>query len=161
MASHLETVRRRCEAERELPVGVLEQVADLQPERGLSRPERRHRVLPARDDVEKGAPRRGVALVQRRIVARTHEKHRERRGGDERRIMHDYVNWRREARTVTDLGAWRTLQRNLVVGGRQIEPVTAAELTASALALARVPPLLGRPLVEADRYTRVWVGARN
>ena len=73
-----------------------------------------------------------------------------RRNGDERRIMHDYVNWRREARTVTDLGAWRTLQRNLVVGGRQIEPVTAAELTASALALARVPPLLGRPLVEAD-----------
>ena len=50
----------------------------------------------------------------------------------------------------TDLGAYRTVERNLVIGGARLEPVTAAEITASAFALARVPPLLGRPLLEAD-----------
>ena len=73
-----------------------------------------------------------------------------RKNGDEHRIMHDFVGWRRAARAVTDLGAYRTVQRNLVIGGARLEPVTAAEITASALALARVPPLLGRPLLEAD-----------
>ena len=73
-----------------------------------------------------------------------------RRNGNERRIMHDYVGWRRAARSVTDLGAYRTVQRNLVIDGAQLEPVTGAEITASALALARVPPLLGRPLLAAD-----------
>ena len=73
-----------------------------------------------------------------------------RKNGDEHRIMHDYIGWRRDARAVTDVGAYRTVQRNLVVEGGRLEPVTAAEITASAFALARVPPLLGRPLVEAD-----------
>jgi predicted permease len=73
-----------------------------------------------------------------------------RKGGDEHRIMHDFVGWRRAARSVTDVGAYRTVQRNLVIGRARLEPVTAAEITAAALALARVPPLLGRPLLEAD-----------
>jgi putative ABC transport system permease protein len=73
-----------------------------------------------------------------------------RQNGDERRIMHDFVGWRHTARSVTDVGAYRTVQRNLVIGGARLEPVTAAEITAPALALARVPPLLGRPLLEAD-----------
>jgi putative ABC transport system permease protein len=73
-----------------------------------------------------------------------------RKNGDEHRIMHDFVAWRREARAVTDVGAYRTVQRNLVLGEARLEPVTAAEITAGALALARVPPLLGRPLLEAD-----------
>jgi predicted permease len=73
-----------------------------------------------------------------------------RKNGDEHRIMHDFVGWRRAARSVTDVGAFRTVQRNLVIGGARLEPVTAAEITASALALARVPPLVGRPLLEAD-----------
>ena len=73
-----------------------------------------------------------------------------RKNGDEHRIMHDFVGWRRAARAVTDLGAYRTVKRNLVIGGARLEPVTAAEITAAGLALARVPPLLGRPLLEAD-----------
>ena len=83
-----------------------------------------------------------------RIV--TIEMRDSRRGGDEHRIMHDFTGWRRDARAVTDLGAWRTVRRNLVIGGARPEPVTAAEITAAGFALARVPPLLGRPLVEAD-----------
>lgn len=71
-------------------------------------------------------------------------------GGDERRLRHDFSTWRRELRLVEDLGAYRTLQRNLVLGNARPEPVTVAETTASAFRVASVPPLLGRPLLDAD-----------
>ena len=71
-------------------------------------------------------------------------------GEDERRLLHDFLNWRTEARSLTDLGAYRTVERNLILGDARPEPVTVAETTASAFRVARVPPLLGRPLVDAD-----------
>jgi predicted permease len=70
--------------------------------------------------------------------------------GDERRLAHDFLNWRRDLRSIEDLGAYRTLERNLILGDARPEPVTAAETTAAAFRVARVPPLLGRPLLEAD-----------
>jgi putative ABC transport system permease protein len=69
---------------------------------------------------------------------------------DERRILHDFIGWRRDARTIQELGAYRTLERNIIVDGARPEPVTAAEITASAFQLTRVPPLFGRPLLESD-----------
>ena len=69
---------------------------------------------------------------------------------DERRVLHDVLVWRRQATTIEDLGAYRTLERNLMLGDARPEPVTVAETTASAFRLARIPPLLGRPLLEAD-----------
>lgn len=69
---------------------------------------------------------------------------------DERRLLHDFVTWRREVRLIEDLGAYRTLERNLVLGSARPEPVTVAETTASAFRVASVPPLLGRPLLDAD-----------
>ena len=51
-----------------------------------------------------------------------------RKNGDEHRIIHDFLGWRRAARSVTDLGAYRTVQRNLVIGDARLEPVTAAEI---------------------------------
>jgi putative ABC transport system permease protein len=69
---------------------------------------------------------------------------------DERRLLHDLAEWRRQLRSIHDLGAYRTLERNLILGDARAEPVTVAEITASAFRLARVPPLLGRPLLEAD-----------
>jgi predicted permease len=71
-------------------------------------------------------------------------------GGDERRLAHDFLSWRRDARTVEELGAYRTLERNLILGGARPEPVTVAEITASAFRLAAIPPLVGRPLLESD-----------
>ena len=68
----------------------------------------------------------------------------------DRQILHDFAAWRRELRSVRELGAYRTLERNLIVPRRAPEPVAVAEITASAFGLARVPPLLGRYLVEAD-----------
>jgi predicted permease len=69
---------------------------------------------------------------------------------DEPRLLHDFLAWRQHARSLEDLGAYRTLERNLIVGDARPEPVTVAETTASAFRLARVPPLFGRPLLDAD-----------
>ena len=63
---------------------------------------------------------------------------------------HDYVTWRAELESVEDLGAFGTLERNLITGQGGGEPVLVAEISASAFRLARVPALLGRPLVETD-----------
>lgn len=69
---------------------------------------------------------------------------------DERRILHDLVGWRRDARMVEDLGAYRTIERNLVIGQSRPELVTLAEISASAFRVAPVAPLLGRPLIDSD-----------
>jgi putative ABC transport system permease protein len=68
----------------------------------------------------------------------------------EQRVLHDFLNWRNEVRTIEDLGAYRTLDRNLIPGHGRPEPVAVAEITASAFRVTRVPPLLGRPLLDAD-----------
>jgi len=68
----------------------------------------------------------------------------------ELRVLHDFVNWRTEVRTIEDLGAYRTIERNLILGDARPQPLPVAEITASAFRVARVPPLLGRPLLDAD-----------
>ena len=69
---------------------------------------------------------------------------------DERRLLHDFLGWRQNARLIEDLGAYRTLERNLILGDAPPEPVTVAETTASAFRVAQVPPYLGRPLLDSD-----------
>ncbi len=71
-------------------------------------------------------------------------------GEDERRLLHDFLTWRRDLRSIEDLGAYRTLERNLILGDARPEPVTVAETTAAAFRVTRVPPVLGRPLIAAD-----------
>ena len=68
----------------------------------------------------------------------------------EPRVVHDFLEWRRELRTIEDLGAYRTDTRNLVVGNAAPEPIQMAELTAAAFGTARVSPLLGRALLGSD-----------
>jgi putative ABC transport system permease protein len=68
----------------------------------------------------------------------------------EDQLLHDFVAWRDELRSVRDLGAFRTLERNLVTGPGRGAPVEVAEISASAFRVARVPALLGRALVPAD-----------
>jgi len=65
--------------------------------------------------------------------------------------LHDLTVWREELESVVDLGAYRMTRRNLIVPGGGVEPVRIAEMTASGFRLARVAPLLGRTLVEADQ----------
>jgi putative ABC transport system permease protein len=66
------------------------------------------------------------------------------------RVLHDFLAWRRDLRTVVDLGAFRTVRRNIILEAGQGEPITLAEMTASGFRVARVSPLLGRTLLEDD-----------
>ena len=68
----------------------------------------------------------------------------------ERRSLHDFVVWRDELGSVEHVGAYTTAERNLVTGDGWAEPVTVAEISAAGFGLARVPPLIGRPLIESD-----------
>jgi predicted permease len=68
----------------------------------------------------------------------------------EPRVARDFLEWRREARTLEQLGAYRSDARNLTAGDAAPEPIQVAELTAEAFGAARVPPLLGRPLLRTD-----------
>jgi len=68
----------------------------------------------------------------------------------EPRVLHDFLEWRRELHTIEGLGAYRTDTRNLVLNNAAPEPIQVAELTAAAFVTARVPPLLGRALLDSD-----------
>lgn len=68
----------------------------------------------------------------------------------EERIIHDFVAWRSELKSVEDLAAFRQVQRNMIGDGQPVEQVSVGEMTASAFRLARVSPVLGRPLIESD-----------
>lgn len=68
----------------------------------------------------------------------------------EERILHDFVTWRNELKSVQDIGAFRAIARNLIAPDGQTELVSVAEMTASGFRVARVPHLLGRPLVDDD-----------
>ena len=68
----------------------------------------------------------------------------------EARVMYDFSVWRSGLRTMTELGAWRDVTRNLIVAGGDARPVYAAEMTASGFRIADGKPLLGRVLVADD-----------
>jgi predicted permease len=68
----------------------------------------------------------------------------------EQRVLHDFAIWRRSLKTVTELGAARVSERNVLTGEGRVEALRVAEITASAFPLTRVPPLLGRPLQPTD-----------
>ena len=64
--------------------------------------------------------------------------------------LHDLQTWRRDLPEIGELGAYRIVTRNLITNGGGITPAAVVEMTASGFRIARVPPLLGRHLVDAD-----------
>jgi putative ABC transport system permease protein len=68
---------------------------------------------------------------------------------EEPRALHDFIVWRGALRSVTDIGAYRNVTRNLIIG-QDARAVEIAEITASAFRIAADAPLLGRVLVAAD-----------
>jgi putative ABC transport system permease protein len=68
----------------------------------------------------------------------------------EQRTARDFRVWSGELTTVAELGAYRTLSRNLIAAGSPGPPLPVAQITAAGLGVARVAPLLGRRLDEAD-----------
>ena len=68
----------------------------------------------------------------------------------DRATVHDFARWREELRAVEDIGAFRTVRRNLITGDGRAEPAALAEISPSAFRLAQMPALLGRGLTDAD-----------
>ncbi len=68
----------------------------------------------------------------------------------EPRALHDYMLWREAVRSVTDLGAFENVSRNVFADDGEARPAVAAEVTASAFHIAPAAPLMGRTLVEPD-----------
>jgi putative ABC transport system permease protein len=64
--------------------------------------------------------------------------------------LFDLDAWRGSQRSVRQLSAFRDSPRYLHVPGGTTGEVRVAEMTASGFDVARVPPLLGRPLLESD-----------
>jgi putative ABC transport system permease protein len=71
-------------------------------------------------------------------------------GNAEHRPTAEFVEWRNSLHSFEDLAASRALDRNLITEDGRAEPVRGVEISAAAFRIARVPPLLGRPLVEED-----------
>jgi putative ABC transport system permease protein len=69
---------------------------------------------------------------------------------EERRSLHDFAIWREQLKTVENLGAAITFERNLATDDGQLETVRGADVTANAFRMMGTPPLMGRALTERD-----------
>ena len=77
-----------------------------------------------------------------------------RRSGEGREThLHDMDTWRDELGTVELIGAYRTVDRNLITPQGRPEPVRVAEMGATGFRITRVPPLMGRYFNEEDERT--------
>lgn len=66
--------------------------------------------------------------------------------------LYDLEVWRQSLSSLQDLGAYATLEQGLVGDRGEAGSVSLARISASAFRLTRVPPYLGRHLIEADEY---------
>lgn len=83
-----------------------------------------------------------------RIVVIEHYDTRQRQGLSQ--LAYDFPRWKASARSVTDMGAYRRLQRNLIEKGRTPETLRVAEMSAAGFRVTRAAPLLGRTLRDED-----------
>ncbi len=70
----------------------------------------------------------------------------------EEQASFDFVIWRDQVASIDNLGAFRTVDRNLVSADGRAEPCRLAEMSASGFTLARVAALVGRTLRDADEH---------
>jgi putative ABC transport system permease protein len=68
----------------------------------------------------------------------------------DRQVIHEFADWREGLRSIRNLGAFRTVFRNLISTDGSTELARVAEMSASGFRVARVAPLFGRPLVDDD-----------
>ncbi len=69
---------------------------------------------------------------------------------DDRSTLFDFQLWKEELELLEDLAAYRTVSRDLESPIMGSGPAKVAEMTASGFGTLRVPPLLGRPLLNSD-----------
>ena len=70
----------------------------------------------------------------------------------ELRSTQDFLAWRDALTSVEDLGAFRSIERNLGPPNALAEPALGAEISPSAFRMVRVAPVRGRPLMDADAH---------
>lgn len=70
--------------------------------------------------------------------------------GEEEQALWDFHLWRAALSSVEELGAYRTVVRNLRVADEPGDPVVAAEIMPGAFRLTATPPYLGRTLTDDD-----------
>jgi putative ABC transport system permease protein len=68
----------------------------------------------------------------------------------ESRAVYDFEVWRSALKSVVDLGAYRDVSRNLILGTEDVRLTQVAEISASAFRVSSAKPLVGRLLVERD-----------
>jgi putative ABC transport system permease protein len=62
----------------------------------------------------------------------------------------DLERWRTSLQSVREVGAFQTIRRNIIAPDGSIELAAIAEISPAGFLVARVPPLLGRPIADAD-----------
>jgi predicted permease len=62
----------------------------------------------------------------------------------------DFERWRASLQSVGDVGAFQTIRRNIITPDGSVELAAVAEISAAGFRVARVPPLVGRPIADAD-----------
>lgn len=65
-------------------------------------------------------------------------------------VLYDFGVWREELESVEEVGAFSPFQPNLILEDGRSVSIPGSRITAAAFGNARVSPLLGRPIVEAD-----------
>jgi putative ABC transport system permease protein len=68
----------------------------------------------------------------------------------ERRMLHDFVQWRDEVTSIRHLSAMSLVESNVTTDDGRFTSLRVGRMTASALKVAGVAPLLGRVFEEAD-----------
>ncbi|HEX7091880.1 MAG TPA: ABC transporter permease [Longimicrobiales bacterium] len=71
-------------------------------------------------------------------------------GSPDRHALHDFLLWREQLGSVRDLSAFTDDVRMLAIPGGGGGLVEVARMTASGFRVARVAPVLGRPLLDED-----------
>ena len=71
-------------------------------------------------------------------------------GGSAPPSLYDLEVWRESISSLEDLGAYTTMEQGLLSDRGEAGTVSLARISASAFQLTRVPPLMGRFLIDAD-----------
>lgn len=64
--------------------------------------------------------------------------------------LEDFERWRDQLQSLEDIGAFYTVRRNLVTARGQSIPLLVASISSPGFRVARVNPMLGRPLLQED-----------
>ncbi len=62
----------------------------------------------------------------------------------------DVERWRASLQSVDDVGAFQAIRRNVIAADGSVELAAVAEISAAGFRVARVPPMIGRPIAGAD-----------